>query len=199
MTDSGVEHHILWHCPPLSSSEHASLLETRDGYRLQGVAALPLGDSPCHIVYTVFADRQWQPREARATITTPSGARELVLCSDEASGWQLDGDPASHLDGCRDVDLGWTPATNTVPIRRLGLQAGESATISAAWVRFPELDVVSNVQCYTRLANDRWQYRSGDYDFELVTDPATGLVLSYGDDLWRAAATAFGRHSGRGE
>jgi uncharacterized protein len=195
MTGGGVEHHVIWHCPPLSSSEHASLLEARDGYRLQGVAALPLSDIPCHIDYAVFADRQWRPSEARVTITTPSGIRELVLRSDHANGWQLNGVPASHLEGCRDVDLGWTPATNTVPIRRLGLKAGETATISAAWVRFPELDVVSNVQRYTRLADDRWQYRSGDYDFELVTDPATGLVRSYGDDLWRAAATAFGQHN----
>lgn len=193
MTGGGVEHHVLWHCPPLSSSEHASLLEAGDGYRLQGVTALPLGDIPCHIDYVVFADRQWRPSEARATITTPSGVRELVLWSDHADGWQLNGVPASHLDGCRDVDLGWTPATNTVPIRRLGLEIGETATISAAWVRFPELDVVSNAQCYTRLADDRWQFRSGDYDFELVTDATTGLVLSYGDDLWRAAATAFGQ------
>ena len=100
--------------------------------------------------------------------------------------------PASHLDGCHDVDLGWTPATNTVPIRRLGLEVGETASITAAWVRFPELDVVASEQRYTRLGNDRWQYRSGDYDYELVTDETTGLVLSYGDDLWRAVATSFG-------
>jgi hypothetical protein len=193
MTDGGVEHHVVWHCSPLSSSEHASLLEARDGYRLQGVTALPLGDIPCHIDYAVFADRQWRPSAARAAIATPSGVRELVLRSDHANGWQLNGVPAPHLDGCHDVDLGWTPATNTVPIRRLGLEVGQTATISAAWVRFPELDVVSNTQCYTRLASDRWRYRSGDYDFELVTDAATGLVLSYGDDLWRAAATAFGQ------
>ena len=29
-----------------------------------------------------------------------------------------------------------------------------------------------------------------EYDYQLVIDPDTGLVLSYGDDLWRAAATA---------
>src|ERR1039458_8621128 len=71
-------------------------------------------------------------------------------------------------------------------------EVGETASITAAWVRFPELDVVASEQRYTRLGNDRWQYRSGDYDYELVTDETTGLVLSYGDDLWRAVATSFG-------
>jgi uncharacterized protein len=110
------------------------------------------------------------------------------MTSDHVGQWEMDGRPAPVLDGCRDIDLGWTPATNTIPIRRLGLETGETATL-AAWVRFPELDVVANEQHYTRLAQDRWRYRSGDYDFELVTDVATGLVLAYGDDLWHAAAT----------
>ena len=96
---------------------------------------------------------------------------------------------APHLQGCDDVDLGWTPATNTVPIRRMALGIGESREITAAWIRFPELDVVRNVQKYARLDVDRWRYQAGEYDFELVTDAATGLVLAYGDDLWRASAT----------
>ncbi len=191
MTRDRIEHHILWHCLLLSSSEHAFLLENDDGYQLQGVAALPLGELPCHIDYAVAVDRQWRPSQARATIATPSGARQIVLRSRHGDGWDVDGEPASHLDGCQDVDLGWTPATNTVPIRRLGLEVGQTVSITAAWVRFPELDVVASEQRYRRLAIDRWQYTSGEYDYQLVTDPATGLVLSYGDDLWRAAATAF--------
>jgi uncharacterized protein len=78
-----------------------------------------------------------------------------------------------------------------VPIRRLGLDTGGTASITAAWVRFPELDVVASEQQYRRLAIDRWQYTSGEYDYQLVVDPDTGLVLAYGDDLWRTAATAF--------
>lgn len=197
MTAGRVEHHVLWHCGPLSSSEHACLFEEDDGgRRLQGLAVLPLGDAPCHIEYTVSVDRQWRPSGARATIATPSGVREMEIRTDHANGWEVDGVPMPPLRGCGDVDLGWTPATNTVPIRRLDLEVGETATVTAAWVRFPELDVVSNAQHYTRIALDRWRYRSGDYDFELVTDPASGLVLSYGDDLWRAAATVLGRRDG---
>ena len=100
--------------------------------------------------------------------------------------------PAPHFGACADIDLGWTPATNTIPIRRLKLEVGETSSITAVWVRFPELDVVRNEQRYTRLASDRWRYQSGDYDFELVTDAATGLVLVYGGDLWRASALSLG-------
>ncbi len=187
---TAIEHHVLWHCSLLSSSEHASLRESEGGYRLQGVVAVPFGDVPCHIEYRVAVDHHWRAREARAAITTPSGAREIVLRSNPSDGWELDALPAPHLENCDDIDLGWTPATNTIPIRRLELEVGETAKITAAWIRFPELDVVANDREYTRLANDRWRYRSGDFDFELVTDPVSGLVLEYGDDLWRASARA---------
>ncbi len=192
MTIGRTEHHVLWSCPLLSSSEHASLRESEDGYKLQGIVAAPLGDVPCHIEYTVLVDHQWRASEARAAIMTPSGVRVIVLRSHAFDGWELNGVPAPFLGDCHDIDLGWTPATNTIPIRRLELEVGETASINAAWIRFPELDVVGNEQHYTRLANDRWRYRSGNSDFELATDPASGLVLAYGDDLWRAAAISHG-------
>jgi uncharacterized protein len=188
MDIGGHEHHVLFHCSLLSSSEHACLREREDGYTLQGVLALPLGRVPCHIDYTVAVDHHWRASDARATVATPSGVREIVLRSHHADGWELDGVSAPHLQNCHDIDLGWTPATNTIPIRRLGLGIGETATITAAWMRFPELDVVVSEQRYTRLGNDHWQYRSGPFDFELVTDPSSGLVVKYGDDLWRASA-----------
>jgi uncharacterized protein len=191
MADGGREHDVLWHCALLASSEHASLVEHESGHRFHGFVVLPLEGVPCHIAYDVVVDRHWESRAATATVTTPSSVRRMALTSDLRGHWQLDGHPAHDLDGCTDVDLGWTPATNTVPIRRLGLAVGESAEITAAWVRFPELDVLAAEQEYTRLAADRWRYRSGDFERELVTDATTGLVLAYGDDLWQAVATTF--------
>jgi len=189
-----LEHHIVWHCALLASSEHASLLEQEDDHRLRGIVVLPRGGAPCHIDYEVIADRDWLPRVCVVAVTLPGEVRRIELTSDPVGRSDLDGRAARFLDGCGDIDLGWTPATNTIPIRRLGLEIGETASTLAAWVRFPELDVVANAQHYTRLAPDRWRYRSGDYDFELVTDVTTGLVLAYGDDLWQPAATELQAH-----
>jgi uncharacterized protein len=188
------QHHVIWHCSFLASSEYASLFEHHDERRLQGLAVLPHEGTPCHIDYELTIDRDWMPRSSRVTVTLPTQVRRIELRSDRIGHWEVNGSAAPHLDGCGDVDLGWTPATNTVPIRRLDLEIGDTATIVASWVRFPELDVIANEQQYTRLAPDRWRYRSGDYDFELVTDAASGMVLAYGQDLWRAAATELSLH-----
>jgi|SRR5580704_10752796 hypothetical protein len=188
MTGGPLVRHILWHCSSLASSEYAWLIERGDECRIRGLAVLPLGVDPCHIDYDVLCDSEWKPRSCSISVTLPMHVRTIALTSDHPGRWEINGEAADDLTGSSDIDLGWTPATNTVPIRRLDLDVGETALIDAAWVRFPELDVVANEQHYTRLASDRWRYRSGDYDFELVTDEASGLVLAYGDDLWRAVA-----------
>jgi uncharacterized protein len=187
MTGRSLVHHILWHCAVLASSEYASLAETEGDRRFRGLVVLPFGDEPGHIDYDVLCDSDWMPRSCSITVTLPTQIRTIELTSDDVGHWAMNGIAAPHLLGCRDVDLGWTPATNTIPIRRLDLEVGDTASIVAAWVRFPELDVVATQQHYTRVATDRWRYRSDDYDFELVTDTNSGLVLQYGDDLWRAA------------
>jgi hypothetical protein len=73
-------------------------------------------------------------------------------------------------------------------MRRLALECGAAAWVTAAWVRFPELTATPLRQHYTRLAADRYQYESPDHDFtaELTVDDQ-GLILRYGD-LWTRAA-----------
>src|SRR6478752_2249969 len=82
-------------------------------------------------------------------------ADELCTLSVRPSGlsmrWTVDGAPARALSGCSDVDLGCSPSTNTLPIRRLRLAIGASHSIKAAWIRFPELQIVKAEQTYTRL------------------------------------------------
>jgi hypothetical protein len=106
----------------------------------------------------------------------------LELSADGVGGWSADG-----VEGCLDVDLGFTPATNTLPIRRGELAVGEAFDLDAAWVRFPALTLERLSQRYERLADDRYLYSSDGFRAELVVD-AHGLVLEY-EGFWRAIAT----------
>jgi uncharacterized protein len=90
---------------------------------------------------------------------------------------------------CVDVDLGFTPATNTLPIRRLGLEVGEAAELAVAWLRWPTLRVERAEQRYERLARDRYRYSSGDFEADLTVDEH-GLVVEY-EGVWRAVARAY--------
>jgi hypothetical protein len=87
------------------------------------------------------------------------------------------------------VDLGFTPATNTLPIRRLNLEIGAQREITAAWVKFPELTVQPLRQRYTRLSARLYRYESVGTDFraEIEVDEE-GLVVLYAGGWERIAA-----------
>jgi hypothetical protein len=51
--------------------------------------------------------------------------------------WTLNGQVVSHLDGCVDLDLGFTPATNLFQLRRVALQVGQAADVPVAWLDVP--------------------------------------------------------------
>jgi hypothetical protein len=148
---------VLWHCAALASAEYCSLRTTPDGHALNGTVVLSLATTPCQITYAVQVGRGWSPLVAQAVLTTPRAVRHLELRSNGDGTWSVDGALRPDLAGCSDLDLGWTPSTNTVPIRRLNLTVGTSATIRAAWLRVPELDVIANAQRYDRLAIDLWR------------------------------------------
>jgi len=72
-----------------------------------------------------------------------------------------------------------TPATNTLPIRRLNLEVGQSQQVTAAWLKFPELKLEILFQLYTRLSPQRYRYQSGtSFSAELLVDDL-GLVTVY--------------------
>jgi hypothetical protein len=88
----------------------------------------------------------------------------LALNRDAKGSWTIDGQAVRSLKGCSDVDLGCSPSTNTLPIRRLGLGIGSAKTIQAAWIRFPALTVEKAAQTYTRLDEFTYRYASGTFE-----------------------------------
>lgn len=183
---------ILWRSAELESTERFTVATTPDGWRLDGLVVLPVDDEPAQISYWVEVDPMWRARRADVVIDRHGPTRRITFEADGEGAWAVDGTEADALAGCIDVDLGFTPATNTLSIRRLteptatdAIAVGETRSLPVAWLQFPELVVTRNEQSYTHLAPDRWLFRSGDFSAELAID-ADGYVLRYGDDLWTA-------------
>ncbi|GAA5513428.1 hypothetical protein Dcar01_02163 [Deinococcus carri] len=107
--------------------------------------------------------------------------RGLTLCRDAAGRWTDGaGQPRPELGGCTDVDVQATPLTNTLPIRRLGLEVGEHAVIRAAWVGVPSLEVRAVRQRYTRLAPRLYRYENLESGFAAKVEvDGAGLVKYY--------------------
>lgn len=163
--------------------EHCVLTETAKGLTLEGVVA---GSDPVGFGahYRVRTDAQFHTREVRLSF---AGGHSLHLASDARGQWRdvARGTALPALDGCLDVDIGITPATNTLPIRRLGLAVGASAEIPAAFVPPPEPGAGKAAprlarQRYTRLGEAGYRYEGLESGFtaEIEVD-AAGLVLDY--------------------
>jgi hypothetical protein len=90
------------------------------------------------------------------------GRRTVSLTADGEGHWSRESQHLADMDNCLDVDLEWSPSTNTLPIRRLALAIGQSKDVSAAWVRFPSLEVERLDQTYERgqLEGGRHQRRT---------------------------------------
>ena len=133
---------------------------------------------PLEVRYLVTTDEKGRTR--RVELDLDNGSTRRVLLADGAGRWNWDGDlELTDVAGSLDVDLTVTPATNTLPIRRLGLEIGQAADLRMAWVQFPGLEVIPSEQRYERLAADRWKFSTGDFQAELLVD-RDGLVLDYG-------------------
>lgn len=114
-----------------------------------------------------------------------NGAEMSWTIRREESGlWVFNGVPVSGLAKCLDVDLGVTPSTNTLPIRRLAIEVGASEDCSAAWVRFPDLTVHPLAQRYTRLSWNSYRYESLESGFHAVLRvDEHGIIRAY-TGLW---------------
>jgi len=90
--------------------------------------------------------------------------------------------------GCLDVDLAVTPATNTLPIRRLDLGMSKSESVTASWIKFPELTVEPLSQRYTRTAKNIYRYESDTGFSADIQFDDLGLVVAYPGGWERVAA-----------
>ena len=173
---------VLWQAS--DGGSEVCVLERADrGWRVRGTVLTHAATQPIEVRYAVTVDPAWATKDVEVLVTPAGGnMRELEGLGSLWSGPER---PPEYRD-CVDVDLSFTPATNTLPIRRLGLDIGEEAEIHVAWLVWPQLTVQPVLQRYARLAEDRYRYRQDEFEAELTVD-RQGLVLEY-EGLWRTIA-----------
>jgi hypothetical protein len=172
---------VPWEGPGL---EHLRLVTSGRGVVANGLVIGLEAGRPFRIGYEIRCDGRWRVREIRAA--APDSERPVLeLLADGEGHWKRGGgEPVPELDGCIDVDISATPFTNTLPIRRLGLEPGQSEVLTITYVRVPELLVGPERQRYGCLEA---QADSGLYRFEALPSgftaelpvDAEGLVIDY--------------------
>jgi uncharacterized protein len=177
---------ILWENKDSHSMEYFNLTRSNDAFVLEGTVLLLLEGLPTRVAYKIECDKRWKTRVVSIRQErSGSATNHLTLKVSSRQIWKtVKGSTISFAAGIQDVDLEITPATNTIPIRRIGLKEGESAQVDAVWVRFPSLKLELLQQRYTRISHRLYKYEcpSTGYQSQLEVD-GSGMVVSYGD-LW---------------
>ena len=179
---------MRWRRLDVPGREDARIEQSPAGWCLTGHLDVAEDDVAARLSYRIDCDHAWHTR--RAWIEGQAGGRPVrfALAADGAGQWERDGQRLPELAGALDVDLGFTPATNTLPIRRLALAVGETAPVHSAWLRFPELRLEPLEQTYTREAEQVYRYEAridGDLFTARLDTDAYGRVLCY-EGLWEA-------------
>lgn len=189
-----AESHMRWRRLDVPGREEARLERTDHGWRVSGSLEVEDGGVAAELRYTVDLDAGWRTRSALIEGPANGEPVRFALASDGAGNWSRDGVPLPALAGADDVDLGFTPATNTLPIRRLSLAVGETRAVRSAWLRFPEMRMEPLDQTYTRRAERVFRYHAlvdgVPFTARLDTDPF-GRVLRY-EGLWEAESAEPG-------
>jgi hypothetical protein len=173
-----------WRHVGLRDGFEIAFFENHDGgHELRGHTTAVEEDEAWAVRYVITLDRDWLTREARVWGWSKAGASTLRAQPDAAGSWSIDGTKRPDLAGCLDIDLESSAVTNTIPVHRLALSVGSSASAPAAYVRARDLSVERLEQRYVRTwegTGVAYDYEAPDFDFRcrLLYD-ASGLIDSY--------------------
>ncbi|WP_229071734.1 putative glycolipid-binding domain-containing protein [Actinoplanes sp. DH11] len=204
---------FFWERLDVPGAEHALVADHAGLYAHGTALAVDPVPFACH--YELQTDEGWVTTRfdvraegagwARSVRLELAAGRWRVTASEQgdldaaltAAGHARAGLPGSEdpdlLYGAFDVDLGGSPLTNTLPIRRLGLPAAEAGVahrISVAWVLVPSLEVVQADQIYTPLGDNRVRFASETFSADLTLDEAGFLTHYPGLATRRPSGTA---------
>ncbi|HEX9386480.1 MAG TPA: putative glycolipid-binding domain-containing protein [Anaerolineales bacterium] len=181
---------ILWRGFVLPGHEACSLFSQNSQWHLEGSALFSHENQPCRLDYQIVCDALWRTLSAQVKGWLGDTVLGIQIKTDPTRHWWLNEIEQPDVMGCTDLDLNFSPSTNLLPIRRLGLAVGEAAEVRAAWLRFPSFRLEPLPQQYRRLDENMYRYESagGQFVADLKVN-RSGFVVDY-PGIWQAEATS---------
>jgi hypothetical protein len=141
-------------------------------------------DKIYHIDYEIICSLDWRTETVSITGKAGSKSINIKIAADPTRHWLYNERRIASVDGCVDIDLGFSPSTNTLPIRRLHLVKGTTIKVSAAWIEFPSFELKPLRQTYSKKNEKIVHYESADGEFQRDLEiNSRGIVTKY-PGLW---------------
>lgn len=158
--------------------------QTRDGWAIEGTAVFEHDRGAAALTYSLFCDKRWSSQKASVRGWASKNEIQLLIERTSNGSWNVNGSNDTAFAGLEDIDLGFTPASNTNAIRRLNLKEGEEAESVAVWLDMEDWSMKPLRQSYRRIGANAYDYESRMHEYRatLVVDDF-GAVQEY-PNLW---------------
>jgi hypothetical protein len=153
---------LIWRGLDEWRTEAAEIDLTDDGIAARGIQ-IGVDPVPYRLEYRLGAAARFVTRTLQVEVSGDGWGRELMLSHDSDGSWECEASengeapadlqpPGGDTDGLEvslDCDLGFSPLTNFMPLRRHGLHQGPGdAEFVMAWVSVPDLALHVSPQRY---------------------------------------------------
>ncbi|MET0937332.1 MAG: putative glycolipid-binding domain-containing protein [Luteibacter sp.] len=176
---------ILWQRLDVPGHDACRLEQLDAAWQIDGAAVFRQADGRvAQLHYRVRCDRLWHTQWGTVRGWVGAAPVDLSVSHDAHGRWMANEVAVPELGHCVDLDLGFTPATNLIALRRLRLAVGERAAAPAAWFDLEEGSLGVLAQQYERHGRTTYDYEAPRFDCAArltVTDD--GFVSDY-PGLW---------------
>jgi hypothetical protein len=142
-------HAVLWVKQDGPGNDACRFADAEGGYLIDGSSS----DADWNILrYRIRACGDGTTRRVRI------GAKSRIFVRRAPDDtWMVNGTPVPAVTGAKDIDFGFTPATFTLPIRRLKLGVGEEAQVLVARLDLQNVWLTPIRLAFRRTANEKYQ------------------------------------------
>ncbi len=158
-------------------------METSPLIVLRGHVVTRLEGKALAVSYVVKCEDSDVTKSVNLSCRMDGKANDLSIHRTSDGQWYYNQTKMSQFLGCTDIDLEFTPSTNTIPIRRFHLMPGESKTLTAVWLRLPDLSCSLLTQKYTCIDTGIYLYESvqSGYQARIMVDSDTAVIDYQGE------------------
>ncbi len=177
---------VLWKRLDSEGADACRYLFDGERWTIEGTALFAEGSEIAELSYRLCCRQDWSSLSASVRGWIGSASVSLDLQGLPDGRWSADGHPLDGLSGLLDIDLGFTPASNTNAIRRLGLQDGLEVGTTALWFDVSDRRLKPLKQSYRRETVTTLAYASPSHGYRALLEVDDfGIVTRY-PELWEA-------------
>jgi hypothetical protein len=174
---------MLWRRLDLPGHDACRLWQQANGWHLQGSAVFRHHNGPAHVCYAVRCDPRWRTVSGRIHGFIGQISLDYRIIR-RASLWRLNGIPVAGLGHLLDLDLGFTPATNLLQLRRVRIEVNEIVSLPVAWFDPDSGTLTELPRIYEHRRQDAFWYKAPGAGYEGLLELApNGFIRRY-PGLW---------------